>query len=265
MEILRVSTILQHIRTKGAVERSLKAVGYLKEIAPENEWEDIQENAALDSIKDLRYFTNSISDLHCMVIRNRSKVPFVTSDDPVIAMNKFYHMRVQKKSGTGLHNSGLILLFPLSPEFMFMLYDKDIYSIDSDSRKVLDVLKDKEIREFNQLQYLNSLSCVYFPSGMTLIELESNFKAAQKNRCVDRIKITYGRESQSEKNSGGRSYKMENVNDELPKESGLVHSETISISPVNWPKIFRIRHKPKFVDTQSAAGFLRMATLKLRK
>ena len=142
---LRVSTVLQHIRTKGAVERSLGAVRFLKDFAPEAEWNDIQNNAPLGNLAELQYYVDSVSDLKCIIVRNSSKMPFVTSDDPVLVLNKFYDLRIEKFSGTGFLQSGLIVLFPLNREYLFMMYDKDIYSISNVLGSILDIKNDDKI------------------------------------------------------------------------------------------------------------------------
>jgi len=203
----------------------------MKEIAPDAEWKNLQESAALDSLQDMHFYTESISDLKCIMVKNDSSVPFVTSDDPVVLINKFYHLKVEKNSGTGLHQSGLIMLFPLSAEYLCVLYDKDVYDLRKVKSGVLYVRHDKEIEEFNQLQYINSLSCVYFPNNAIIENMTSSFSKAKLNRKVDRVEISFGREVNGVTSSNERVFAMEPIIGDLPKESGFIYSKSISIEP----------------------------------
>ena len=55
-----------------------------------------------------------VDDLKICLLRNETKVPFLTSDDPAIITNKLYLQRLGSHS-FGLMSSGALLILPLTP------------------------------------------------------------------------------------------------------------------------------------------------------
>lgn len=100
-------------------------------------------------------------DLRRFLIKNRTKVPFVISDNPVVATNWFCRLRHSDRIG-GLSRSGLQLLMPLSPRFALLMHDTGTYSAENDNN-VISLKRPDDVHSLNELQWLNAYRNIYFP------------------------------------------------------------------------------------------------------
>ena len=75
-----------------------------------------QKTAVQDTLRMLPKAVKLISDLKMCIIRNRTNIPFFTSDDLAVQANRF---RIQRQrfshGGVGLMNAGLMFFLPLTP------------------------------------------------------------------------------------------------------------------------------------------------------
>jgi hypothetical protein len=107
-------------------------------------------------------------DLKMKVLINSTEVEFVTSDNPVI----FYNQYLEKSdprlgSNTGLVSKGLQIFLPLSPKHLLTLYDGTVYKIGDRRSDSCNVTDPNDVRQFNDLQYLNCLENLYAYGGFS--------------------------------------------------------------------------------------------------
>lgn len=88
-----------------------------------------------------------IRDLHLHLIGNNSKIPFISSDNPVIFNNRIF----LDDSFTSLFSRGLQIHCPINPNLYLILFDPAYYSIDFSKPPSL-----KDINRLNGLQLLHS-------------------------------------------------------------------------------------------------------------
>jgi hypothetical protein len=119
----------------------------------------------------------SMQDLSYILLRNRTNLPFIFSDSPVIFMNP--HMSAFSDRGTlGSISKGLIVVFPLNHENCILLYDTDVYNLKliylksyDKAKRVLDITEvDTEV--INSLQFFGAENCVYSGDQAALEKLK---------------------------------------------------------------------------------------------
>lgn len=102
-----------------------------------------------------------LHDLQICLIVNNSKLQFLTSDDPVIFKNPFFSGKIEG-SQVGLASKGLCVFFPVSPQYMLLLYDPKYYILPLKKDLCITVSKKKDIKRINGLQIIHALDNVYF-------------------------------------------------------------------------------------------------------
>jgi hypothetical protein len=100
-----------------------------------------------------------ISDLSTIILVNKTKIPFYTSDSPVVYYN---YIKVRNRRPTGLQNPGLLIIFPVSEQLSLCLFDPSIYLIGLKGQNNIEIIRDKDIEELNKLQLLNCNEYVLF-------------------------------------------------------------------------------------------------------
>lgn len=111
-------------------------------------------------------------DLKQVLIENKSKIPFVISDHPVVLTNWFCRRSFPSNHGTGLATAGLQILMPISPRFSLMLLDAGTYRIADKLGHVM-LSKGKDVHGLNALQWINADKVIYVPQGLEESQLKS--------------------------------------------------------------------------------------------
>ena len=68
-----------------------------------------------------------IDDLRVCLVRNKTDIDFVTSDDPAILTNKLFLIKRTSES-FGLGSAGNLMLLPLTPKILLLGYD-DMFTV----------------------------------------------------------------------------------------------------------------------------------------
>lgn len=102
-----------------------------------------------------------LADLDRVVIKNRTKRPFIFSDAPAILINPL-QKKVTTRGVLGMITPGIIWLFPLSSRLALMFIDKNGYKIKGKTKGVLNLKTVSDVDELNKLQILNATNAVYF-------------------------------------------------------------------------------------------------------
>ena len=102
-----------------------------------------------------------LADLDRVVIKNRTKRPFIFSDAPAILINPL-QQKVKIGGVLGMLTPGIIWLFPLSSRLAIMFIDKNGYKIKGKTKGALNLKAVSDVDELNKLQILNATNAVYF-------------------------------------------------------------------------------------------------------
>ena len=88
-----------------------------------------------------------IDDLDVSIIKFNTKKKLITSDMPVIIMNPFCPDKA------GLENIGVVILFPVSPEVMVVIYDRKIYN---NCNPYMIISNEQEVINLNKYQVISA-------------------------------------------------------------------------------------------------------------
>jgi len=102
-----------------------------------------------------------LMDLERVVIKNRTKYPFIFSDAPAVLINPM-QQKVRDRGVLGMLTPGIIALLPLGPRLAIMLYDGNSYKVRGETKGVLNLRALADVDELNKLQIQNSAMAVYF-------------------------------------------------------------------------------------------------------
>jgi hypothetical protein len=119
-----------------------------------------------------------IADLELVLLINKTKKQFISSDNPVIFYNtKFNYLK--RIGTTGFSSRGLQIIWPLNSELALFLYDPLCYEVSQESGHRLILSSEVDV------DALNTLQCLYCRE-ILLINIEDNEEYARN--LIDGIK-----------------------------------------------------------------------------
>lgn len=251
--------LMQHLRTEAASRRAVEMSDAMLSVAggvPDGYRLQIREAVQMA----MRVFFEAghmVLDMKACLVRNRSAIPFVTSDDPAVLTNR-WRLQGPRSLGPsfGLQAAGDILLLPISPSVLFLAYDGDIYSVQQASGWV-QTSRENDIDALNQHQYLNARANVFVRSPEDFDNVRSAFKASARGRVEARHRVNYAvLKSQEGDTKTFVAIKPEEAPDH---EQALIHTETIHLAPAAWPRFLGWRPKPCAFTNNTGIGHVRRA------
>ena len=105
-------------------------------------------------------------DLQYKLIVNKTSVPFITSDNPLVKYNQLMEMNKYPRGATGFASLGLQIFFPINPEKMIIVFDSWAYKVGSRSKKIVETSDARDIDQLNTLQMINCNNIVFFNDRM---------------------------------------------------------------------------------------------------
>ena len=260
---LRAFWLLQFTRTEAASRRMAEMTNGLTEQAGAPEAYRLSVRQAVEmTMAQLAAILPSIADLKVCLLRNRTALPLITSDDPAIQTNRWY-LTDQRTRGRalGLGKAGALLLLPLSPMLLCVFYDGDVYSIPhKDGWASIDHLDD--VRAFNEHQFLNCGANIYYqdwPGRAYLLEEVSRLDGA---RPPQRHRITLSVLDREE--NGYERYRVVEHWPEAGELKALIHSESIAPVPTAWPHVVGWRPGAVAYTNGSGLGYVRRSEAETR-
>lgn len=193
---LFVFTIFQYLRTKGMAdicddmaENLIKVIISLDGSIDQEVLKKLTIKLTNPAVLTLDVAAKSFwlaVDLKTKLLINRSSVEFITSDNPVVLYNQIFELsNPDFGSNTGLSCKGLQVFLPLSPTHLLVMYDGRAYKIGKKRSDSAFITNPNDIRQFNDLQYLNSFENLYSFSEFSDSELS---KMKQRNAGRQREK-----------------------------------------------------------------------------
>lgn len=201
----------------------------------------------------------SIRDLKVCLVRNRSAVPFITSDDPAVLANRLHqHQPNLRGRSFSLVSAGALLLLPLSPTVLCLGYDGDIYRIPHE--KGWAVLKqDRDASALNEHQLLNACANV-FMAGEPYDVFEQAVAQASGRRLDARYRITY-MVSEGHTKTGERFRVVSRAEAEEHREA-LMQWQQLHAKASLWPQLIGFRPDAGAHTNGSVVGWVRKAQRK---
>ena len=260
---LRRFWLLQHMRTEAASRRAEEMTAAMVDIA------GIDANDFRLGIRDavqtaMHVFVEQmdvVDDLKICLLRNRTSIPFVTSDDPAILTNRWHleDKRVRGKS-FGLQSAGNLLLLPLSPRVLCLGYDGDVYSVPHKSGWV-DVRHAMDVQALNEHQYLNCRANIFVQDSEYARGVHDAFCRVAPFRPSAKHVIHY---AVLERREGDfTQYRVIDPALAGDHQEALIHTQAVHARPSAWPRQIRWRTKGVVFTNGTAMGYIRRARAKL--
>lgn len=92
---------------------------------------------------------------------NKTKIPFITSDDPVV---RIPHKKDPFISHAGFGSEEIEIVFPISPTLMLCMGDSKTYGHCLQDRRFIEIFDPDQVEYYNMYQVFNSYRCVFSAS-----------------------------------------------------------------------------------------------------
>ena len=142
----------------------------------------------LYSIKAAANMSDAITDLHMLLIVNRTKTPFIITDTPVTKYN-YYLLNCKNIMGYGWYQNGIIALMPISNSYAIALVDTCIYRIRSFNKKKVVINDDDAIFQINKLFALQAKQFIYANQGIPAEYIEKLLNEKEELRALNTNKL----------------------------------------------------------------------------
>ena len=189
---LLIFTLLLGGRTRFVAERSNEVLNKLfQELAivgdkPSVKEKNIRIKHKRPAVEILRATVKALKgadDLKMKLVVNKTKIKFITSDNPVVKYNQYLEMRNHPGGHTGLLNKGLQIFFPLSPDLMIHYYDDWAYKVGDRKKLFVSVEDESDISQLNFLQIVNCYKSTFSTNSTNehyLLQLSQKAKKLRK-------------------------------------------------------------------------------------
>ena len=260
--LLKSFWLLQYLRTEEKARRALERTGLLASIARLDDpgfrlqIRDVVQVAMQAFAENMEI----VSDLKVCLVRNQSKVPFVTSDDPAVLTNRWHLQNAKRNAFSfGLHSAGALAILPLSPSVLCLAYDSDMHSV-SHHRGWIDIRKGADADAFNQHQYLNGRANIFIQDTEHFEVIREAFRRVSTLRPPTRYKMNYAIPDET---SGERDrFVVVDPEKAEPHRKALISSQEVYASPTAWPWQIRWRSGAFAFSNGTGVGYVRRAFTK---
>jgi hypothetical protein len=202
----------------------------------------------------------SIDDLKVCLMRNKTDVEFVTSDDPAILTNRWLLTSSMHRRRTfGLGTAGALFLLPIAPRICAVGYDGDVHSIEHKDGWV-DIRAERDVDAINEHQLLNCRANIFLSPQQSFVRLRAQFHRVKERRLAHRHRINYA--VLHKEGHGVAEYRTverpaENMDD------AIVHAESLFVQPSAWPSQLRFRTSTSVYTNGTGHGFVRRSGAEL--
>lgn len=172
--VFRTFVCLQWGRTKSHAETSEAMFDKMLKTAYGPEWrakgitqEQIDEvyfgteRPGLFSLGMASEMVPFMGDLESKLVFANGHGEFVASDAPVVLINPYLLGRFPG-GVTGLNVRGLVILFPITPQLLVVLYDRKCYRVGPPGARVVPLSNRGDLVAVNNFQFLHADDAVYF-------------------------------------------------------------------------------------------------------
>lgn len=128
-------------------------------------------------------------DLKFKLLRNDTNQPFITSDHPVVLFNQFLQSRNWIGGRNGLAQVGLQIFYPVSPDYMLVFYDENVYKCGNRKDVTVSLNSIQDVDELNGLQLITCNEVLYFNETISEGYLQKLSKLNRKYRNNNKIDL----------------------------------------------------------------------------
>lgn len=249
--LLRYFTLLQSLRTAEQIEHGFARISEMASFFRKSkeqhgyEWDTKNDPTREQVMRELMLAFNEqmqagvLDDLKVVIVRNRAKLDFVTSDDPAVTTNRWLLQRRSVRT-FGSNAAGLLMFMPLGPRFLALIYDQAVYAIGATSSGWVDINRDADVHAFNLHQYMRAVSAIYFRRDGDAPRIAAEFKDAHQYRPAAWDKFTVAK--QTEVRETHTMFEVGTPDDVAGEDVILFRLAREWPTPPRWPTIFKYRH-----------------------
>lgn len=257
--VFKTFWLFQHLRTEAAALRAVQMAEETRNLAdlPPEEFTLGIKEAVQIACRTFAESMHEIDDLKFCIIKNKTEVPFITSDNPAVLTNR-WHLDKNRALGHsfGMGSAGMLALLPLTPKLFFLGYDGDVYNV-SNERGIVEIKSARDVIALNRHQFLNCVANVYVhdaPLEEALIKYYSEIESARpKVRHV----VHY---AQIDRTVGEHTRYVVIPPEERDKtKEAILHSQAIHPYPGIWPSQITIRSNGSVYTNGTGMGYIRLS------
>jgi hypothetical protein len=150
-----------------AIREDVAAAGY-----DPTEYRELEDALFEDTVQHVHHFMMMHGilapignhELACTVLENETEMNFITSEAPVVFANPRFKTE-RDLTYAGMANGGLQVYCPLSPRLCLLIYDPEVYLVDTDGNGHASLNDEADAREINHLQVLNTDTFVLYETS----------------------------------------------------------------------------------------------------
>lgn len=262
MMLLKAFTVIQWSRTDMAVQRMREHQALLYSAAHEGveahlrpSDPDLSDRAIIrQSMRLSTVSMRGVADLKTLLVANKSRVEFITSDNPAVLTSRFYIQRL-RRSDFGISNTGIMFYLPLTPRLLFMCYDGGAYVVPEKSGRRLAIASNSDAEALNDLQLLNAGANVYFADWDSAATVQQQYTTHAAARRVGSAKLNvlvpdgYG--------PRGQRFRTANTEERHEARETLIHIQTQHFMPARWLSKVQFRNPVRGFSNGTGAGTVR--------
>jgi uncharacterized protein DUF4238 len=257
--VFKIFWLFQHLRTEAAAMSAVRMAESTRTLAdlPPGEFSLGIKEAVQIACKVFSNSMHKIDDLKFCIVKNRTDVPFITSDNPAVLTNKW---RLDKDRDPGhsfgMGSAGMLALLPLTPKLLFLGYDGDVYSVPN-ARGIVEIGNTRDIIAFNRHQFLQCVANVYVHDANHEEALFRHYSDIESARPKVRHVFHY---AQIDRKVGDHTRYVVVPSEERDKtKEAIVHSQVIHPHPGIWPSQIRVRQNGAVYSNGTGMGYIRLS------
>jgi len=137
--------------------------------------------------------SNNMLDLDYKILTNKTDIPFITSDYPIVKYNQFLEKNNWQHGKTGYGLVGLQIFIPLNSEDILLFFDSNIYKVGNRKQKIINITDKSDIDQLNILQFVNCFKTIFFNENASEQYIRSLLKKSKNfNRAnISRAELSY--------------------------------------------------------------------------
>lgn len=257
--VFRTFWLFQHLRTEAAAMRAVQMAEATRTLAdlPLEEFTLGIKEAVQMACRAFSESMHEIDDLKFCIVKNKTEIPFITSDNPAVLTNKW---RLDKDRAPGhsfgVGSAGMLALLPLTPKLFFLGYDGDVYSVPNE-RGVVEMKSARDVIALNQHQFLQCVANVYVHDPSHEEALVKHYSEIESVRPKVRHVVHY---AQIDRRVGDHTRYVVIPPEERDRtKEAIMHSQVIHPHPGVWPSQIRIRSNGSVYTNGTGMGYVRLS------
>lgn len=256
-DLLRRFWLFQYLRTEAASLRSVEVLNAANDAMGISgaKYRAEMKRSVLHAMRTFAESMDIMDDMSTCLVRNDSRTPFITSDDPAILSNRLYLECLHRPvKSFGLRQSGSIMVLPLTPSILFLGFDRNIYTV-RDKKGWCSLRAADDARAYNQHQMLNCRANLFFRENHYTSEIGVEFAKIAGRRLPARHRI---HTMIFERSEGDHDfYRVVEPEEAREQCEMMVHVEAVYPAPARWPVHLGVKPRGIVFTNGTGAGYLR--------